>query len=311
MDAVAINNLVKDHGPVSLFVIGMVLLGSLINRQQDQQQFTPSNAFPLPTQQWCSSSSSIEENETSSIVPLASQHHQTKIEMPLGLEETVLILSVVLPVIPLIINVASEHNVEMLKAHFAGQTSGYGLSQLLRHYIVYPAETKFLKNCNITSQECMFKTAALSLAFDENKNKDIENKFFFFFDNLLNLSSSYTVDKNAMQFCNRSSTPEAWQDLFDSIHHVPNSTCFLLGCSIVTLFGILFYWHRLNEQNTSPYNTSSTLQIGLICLQCVMLNALGLYSYYLFVSFDSIQIFGIILGAFLQFCIIVAMLRHV
>jgi hypothetical protein len=309
MDAVAISNLVKDHGPIGMFVIGMLLVGSLINKESINQSFAANTTgFPLPTQQWCSSSSSSNSNETN--LPLAAllnsaniinnnnNNNNNKNKMPYGFEETVLVLSVVLPMVPLAINRLNEkNNAEMLKAHFAGQTSGYGLSQLLRHFIVYP-ETNFLNKCNISSQECLIKTAALA----ESSN----HVFNFFTPNDADIITNKTF-----HFCNRSLTPETWKELFDSMHHVPNSTCFQLGSSLVTMFAILFYWHRLNVKKESPYNTSASLQIAMICLQCILINALGLYSYYLYVSFDSIQIFGILLGAALQFCIIVAMLRHV
>ena len=227
--------LLKDHGPIGILVFSMLLTGSLINNGNLQSNLSP------PSQHWCNSTIDSLQNS---------------IQMPSGLEETVLVLSVLLPTLPLAMNKLSPTNVEMIKAHFAGQTSSYGLSQVMRHFTVYP-EPIFLKKCNISSQECV------------SRAKEQQNLI--------------STDGNS-SFCNRTFSPATLQELFDSSHHVPNSTCAILGSSIVTLLAILFYWHRLNDKSKTLYESDSCLQLFMVCLQSILLIILSMYSYYLYIS---------------------------
>ena len=254
--------LLKDHGPVGMLVVGMLLTGSLINNGNFPKDLSP------PSQHWC--------NATAKLQPAL-------MSMPFGLEETVVVLSVVLPTLPLAFCKMSPTNLEMLKAHFAGQTSSYGLSQVMRHFTVYP-EPNFLEKCNITRQECVSRAL------------------------LQEQQSLISKDNETDSFCNRTFNPATLQELFDSSHNIPNSTSAILGSSLVTLLAILFYWHRLNGKSLSE--SDSCLQLFMVCLQSVLLIVLAMYCYYLYVSFESVQIFGLIFGAAIQFCIVVAMLRE-
>jgi len=254
--------LFKDHGPVGVLIVGMLLTGSLINRQTDA------------------------ETASNQLIKVSDKHLCNKtfdhgMTLPKGLEETVLVLCVILPVIPLVMNKWTENNVEMFKAHITGQTTSYGLSELLRHYTVYP-ESSFLKKCNISSQECKTKRDHITL-LSANETDSLCNKKF----NLSNV-----------------------QELFDSMHHVPNHVCALLGSSIVSFLAILFYWQRLNKDQKTPFQTESWLQMFIICLQSVFVFILAYYSYNLYLVLDSIQLLGVFFGGIVQVFVILSMFKN-
>jgi len=252
----------KNHGPIGVLVLAMMLTGTLVNRNQTE------SSLPTPRLSWC--------NKTApSPVPEIKQ----PIDMPKGLEESVIVMSVVLPMMPIIFNGLASDNLRVIKAHFAGQTCSFGLSQVLRHFAVYP-EPQFLKTCNISSQDCFSKAAQGSMG-------------------------------NVTQLCNRSfNTPATVQELFDSLHHVPNTPCALLGASLMTMCAILFYWHRLNSKGTSLIETPPWVQIPFICIQIMLLITLAIYSYCMYVMVDTVQLYGILFGASIQFFIIVSMMRR-
>ena len=239
--------LVEQHGPTGIVALAMIFTGNFINHN---------GTLPPIQQMWCSNNSTTSYSN-----------------MPTGFEQTIIAFSAALPVLPLLFNTLTDENVVMLKAHVAGQSSSFGLSEIMRHYIVYP-EPSFLKTCNTTSKECFEKS---------NRTRAV----------LLSPNVTDTF------LCNRSFSPEAVRELFDSVHHVPSHTCALLGSSLYSFFSIIFYWQKLNN-NQETLQTDSMLQVFLIAVQFVIIVTIALYMYYLYMAMDYIQTVGILFGAVLQ-----------
>lgn len=249
-------HLIKEHGPLSAVAMGMIFTGSFVNRNSTQKSIS---------QTWC------QMNSSSSFV-----------NSPAHLEEIVLVLSIIVPVLPLFSNHFSVVNVEMLKSHVVGQSSSFGLSEIIRHYAVLP-EPIFLKKCNISNQECFSKFLQPNLTFlSTNKSNS---------------------------FCNRNTSFESSKELFDSIHHFPNPVCAILGSSLTTIIFILVFWHKFNKQNKSPYQTASWKQMLIIISQCIVLLIISMYCFYLYKKMDHVQILGVFLGAFVQFCVTYSLLK--
>lgn len=260
--------MLKEHGPVAVLVTSMLLMGGLINS-------SPSS-FPAPEAAWCEPR------------PQALLSMQT---LPPGLEPTVLALSALVPILPLMIHPATAVNIEVFKAHVAGQTACFGLAELVRHYSTASPNVDFLKICNVSSQECSSRVESSSRLISANETES--------------LCKRSDDDRGST-----TASPVVLGHLFDSLYPVPKSAGAQLGSAIVTLLAILFYWHRLSSDDKSPYETQPWLKIFLISLQCVLLIALSLYCYCLYVTLDPIQIFGVLFGAFLQIFIVVSMLRQ-
>jgi hypothetical protein len=248
---------IKNHGPMGLVTLAMIFTGSYINTNSNQESISNT---------WCNTSD------------------ESIGQLPKGLEETVLVMSILVPMLPLILNHPNAENIEMIKAHVVGQSSSYGLTEIMRHFTVYP-EPSFLKKCNITNQECQSKTLSVN--------------------NFTVLSSNSTKS-----FCKRNYTNENKQELFDSTHHFPNPTCVMLGSSLTSIVCLLFFWHRITKENKTPYQTTSWKQTIIIMTQFSILFVVALYCFYLYRAMDSVQIIGVLLGAIIQFCITFSLLKE-
>lgn len=234
---------IRQHGPLSSVALGMLFTGSFINLNSTQETFSPT---------WCQLNSST--------IPT----------LPVHFEQTVLVLSVLIPVLPLIFNKMNDANIDMFKSHVVGQSSSFGLSEILRHYAVLP-EPLFLQKCNISNQECVHKLLQANLTFlSPNKNTS---------------------------FCNRNVSTENNKELFDSIHNFPHPASALLGSSLATVIFVLFFQISLFQDMDAWKKTC------IILSQCVIILIVILYCFYLHLKMDSVQIFGVCLGAFVQFCI--------
>jgi hypothetical protein len=237
-----------SHGPIAALVGGMVLLGSLVNKNA-----TESTVYPQES--WC-------QNTTAHLDHFLSA-------MPAGLGAATIAVVVIFPIVPMVINSQTkkwnDFKVEILKCHVVGQTSVYGIGELLRHFLISPEPT-FLQKCNITVEECSAKAHA-------PKNES---------------------------FCKNENSVE----LFNSLHHFPDKTCCIIGASIVTFLATLFYWNRINRNGKSIYEAHSMQQCFLIFLQITCLTLVLTYLYFLYISFDGVQLYGLLIGAFLQLMII-------
>jgi len=239
---------IRQHGPLTSLALGMVFTGSFINLNSTQETISTS---------WCQLNSS------------------TLPALPAHLEQTVLVLSIIIPVLPLFFNQMNDANIEMLKSHVVGQSSSFGLSEIMRHYTALP-EPLFLKKCNISNQECIYKTLQSNLTFlSPNKNTS---------------------------FCNRNISAENNKELFDSIHHFPNPVSAILGSSLATVIFVLFFSSSLQDMDAWK-------KTCIIISQCVIILIVIMYCFYLYLNMDNVQIFGVFLGAFVQFCITYGLMK--
>ena len=249
-------SLISQHGPSGALTAIFLLTGNLINLKANN-----STASPL----WCNST-----------------NVSTK-QLPKGLEEIILLISILIPIVPLSLNKPDAVNIEMFKTHILGQSSSFGLSETLRHFVEMP-EPLFLSKCNISIQECKSKT--------------------FFSPNLSLLS-----DSKSNSLCNKNFTETNLNELFNSVHNFPNHTCVMLGSSIVTLVYILIIWQRLNNKDQSPYQTSSIVKVMFITAMCVILSIVLFYGYNLYKLEDKMQIISFLYGVVLQYCINLSMMK--
>jgi hypothetical protein len=251
-----------DHGPITALVSGMILLGSLVNKNA-----TESTVYP--EESWC-----VNHNVTTT----ADLENFISI-MPDGLGAATIVIVVIFPLVPILINSRTktwnDFKVEILKCHVVGQTSVFGVAELLRHFLISPEPT-FLQKCNITAQECSLKSHAHSL---------------------LPLN-----DPRNISFCNASNV--AATELFNSLHHFPDKTCCIIGASIVTFLATLYFWNKINKTGKSIYEAHSIQQCFLIFIQLLCITLVLTYLYFLYNSFDSVQLYGLLIGAILQFMII-------
>jgi len=250
-------NLINQHGPLGTMVLTMLITGNLVNRNATDTSVSPN---------LCNSSLM-----------------NTTIKLPNGLEETLLALSVLMPVVPFILNKPNDINIEMLKSHILGQSSSFGLSEVIRHFTVIP-DHMFLNKCNISLSECIKKTVQSNMTF-------------------------LSTDKQ-ISLCNRNFTSLDSMDLFNSIHHFPNHTCVMLGSSLVTVICTILFWQRLNDKKVSPYQNHSCIKMLLILVQSVVVFIVIYYCFILYKSMDSIQFIGFFLGIILQSCITLSLMKN-
>jgi hypothetical protein len=174
----------------------------------------------------------------------------------------------------------------MVKSHAMGQGSVFGASELLRHFVVAP-EPMFLEKCNISLLECREKVLAEKIfSLDGNTNAS---------------------------FCHNNNNNNNFTQLsvlFNSMHHFPDVVCCLIGASIVTFLANLYFWNRANTSGKSIYQASSITQNILILFQiaCIVLFLAYLYNQY--TSFDGMQLYGCLIGGFIQFMIICSTLLN-
>ena len=201
--------LIRQHGPLGAMTVIFLLAGNLINQNTSETNI-------LSPSKWCNL------NSTSDV------------ELPQGLEQVVLSLSVLIPMLPFILNKPNDVNIEMFKSHLMGQSSGFGLSEMIRHFVELP-EPSFLTKCNITSQECNYK---------------ISKQVF-----------TLLSKNNTLSLCNKNFTSSNSKELFNSVHNFPNFICVMLGSSLMTFISILWFWQRLNDHEQSLFQNSSILKI--------------------------------------------------
>lgn len=247
-----------NHGPMAALVSGMILVGSLVNKNATEPTI-------FPQESWCKNTS--------------LQFEQLLTTMPSGLGAATIIVVIIFPIIPVLINSQTkkwnDFKVEILKCHVVGQGSAFGVSELLRHFLVSPEPT-FLKKCNITIEECNSKS-----------------------------SSSHTFPFNEPlndSFCHSNNVEPT--DLFDSLHHFPDKTCCIIGASIVTFFATLYFWNKINRKGKSIYEAHSMQQCFLILIQAICVTLIFTYLYFLYNSFDGVQLYGLLIGAFLQILVV-------
>lgn len=141
-----------DHAPFAALFSGMVLVGSLINRNATDSVVQPSRS-------WCTNTSTTQQ-----------QLEELVETMPVGLGAATIIVVIIFPIIPVIFNSQTkkwnDFKIEILKCHVMGQGSVFGVSEILRHLLTVP-EPAFLHKCNITVEECSRKSMAYQLPFNE------------------------------------------------------------------------------------------------------------------------------------------------
>lgn len=241
---------VVNHGPFAALFTGMVLVGSLVNKNA-------TDTIVEPKKEWC------------------IEGLQNLIEdMPAGLDVATVTVVVIFPLVPIMLNSHfkswNEFKFEIVKCHVLGQGSAFGVSELLRHFIILPEPT-FLNKCNITSEECL---------------------------------ANVPLETNVTRFCRNTN------NLFDSLHHFPDNTCCFIGASLTTFLATLFYWNRINKNGKSIYDLTSIKQYSLIALQITCIILVMTYVYCLINTFDNVQLVGLFIGAIVQLMIICSTLPN-
>lgn len=205
--------------------------------------------------------------------------------MPQGFDVVTALTSAIFPILPLVINSQTKQwndfKIEMVKSHAMGQGSVFGAAELLRHFVIIP-EPKFLEKCNISQIECEKK--------------------------VLTMATTLLDDKDNNSFCRNSSNSNV--QLFDSMHHFPDKVCCLIGASVVTFFANLYFWNRSNAKGKSIYEAHNFTQIILIVIQVTCVVLFLAYLYFQYSAFDSVQLYGCIIGALIQSMIICSTLPN-
>lgn len=254
---------VVKQSPFALLFTGMVLLGSCINKNT----LNATSIDVTPKENWCFNSTSFEEF----LAP-----------MPKGLAIATIVVTVIFPMLPILVNSYSKSwnsfKFNLIKCHVVGQGSVFGVSELLRHFVTLP-EPLFLEKCNITLQDCFKKSNFNSLPLVSNHSN---------FNALCNLNDT---------------SIENGSKLFDSLHHFPDKVCCFIGASLVTFLTTLYFWHRINKNGKSIYNAQTLKQCILIVLQVVCVSLVFIYMYFLYTTFESVQIYGIFIGGLIQLMI--------
>lgn len=245
-----------NQSPFAALFAGMVILGSVIN-------YNATDSTVKPSESWC---------KNTTIDELAS------LDMPTGLGAVTLAVTLVFPLVPILLNSKTkkwnEFKIDIVKCHVVGSGSVFGVSELLRHFLTMPEPT-FLQKCNITVDDCNFKSRFKNVPFSESSNAS---------------------------FCHPNIAVPT--ELFDSLHHFPDKTCCFIGASIVTFLSTLYFWNRINKKGKSIYDAHSFQKLTIILFQIVCVCLVLVYLYYLYTSFDDVQINGLFIGAILQFIII-------
>lgn len=131
---------VVNQGPFAVLFTGMIILGSVINKNA-------TDTIVHPKDTWC-------EN----LIPDLEKLLTT---MPVGLGAATVIVVLIFPLIPVLLNSQTKKwnnfKIQIVKCHVMGQGSAFGVAELLRHIMTFPAPT-FLTKCNITTEECRNKT---------------------------------------------------------------------------------------------------------------------------------------------------------
>lgn len=257
-------HLFKQHGFPSVIIGAMVLVGYLVNNN-NINSFNNGTDVISQDSTWCDTFEVLREAQVS--------------EMPPGFEELTIVLSIVLPIAPVLVNSLGldDFKIEMLKSHFLGQSSSFGMSEIARHFATLP-EAQFYKKCNLTFFDCKQKLGAnLSLVSDDE-------------------------DKS---FCNTNST---MIDLLHSFHHFPASSGTLVGAAMASFIATLFYWHHLDKHNKSLYLNSPVKKYFLFLCIAIIVLVFIMYCMYLYKTFNSVEMYAVFFGAFLQVLIIVALL---
>ena len=242
----------KKHGPFAMIIGVMGSLGLFINNNEG------SNSTVFPTLNLCSNAT---------LETMWS-------DLPKGLGPTTMALTLAFPIVPILINSKTKWNefkFDVVKSHAVGQSSVFGVSEVLRHVLTMP-EHSFLSKCNISHMDCLAKNQFQSLPL-------------------------YSI--NNTSFCNSNDSK-----VFDSLHHFPDLTCGFIGSSLVTFVATLYFWQNFNSKQKQLYEASSLQHVILIALHIATIILVLIYMYYLYKSFDFIQIVGFFIGAGIQFMII-------
>lgn len=252
--------LMKQHAPAGMAMMAMVLTGGLVNHP------SPSNITMVNVEnKWCK-----------------PWHNQTLSDLPPALTPLAITASVILPLVPLFLNsklIWTDIKTEMMKSHFLGQTSSFGVSEIFRHYATMPT-LDFMQKCNITEQDCKaMALAKLPLHFQKGE-------------------TNQTV-------CDLSE-----DNVFDNLHHFPNVTCALLGASVVSFISVLLYWHVVNKNGKAIYQANPVLKMLIVALQCLLILVLCIYIFYLYRNLEFVHFMSVLLGAGIQILISVSMMRQ-
>ena len=146
----------------------------------------------------------------------------------------------------------------------------------LRHFVTIP-EPLFLKKCNITVEDCISKST---------------------------LDNIPLADDGHLSMCAVNSSVTSVNNLFDSLHHFPDKTCCLIGASLVTFLATLYFWNRINKKGKSLYEAHSFQQCLLVLVQVSCVTLVFVYIFFLYQTFEDVQIYGLFIGGLIQLMIV-------
>lgn len=260
----SIEQQVLNQSPFAALFTTMVLIGTFVNDKTHHN--ATEETVVTPQENWCTNTSNIQEFLS---------------PMPKGLGIATIIVTLIFPILPILVNSQTKmwnsFKFNIIKCHVVGQGSVFGVSELLRHFITVP-EPMFLQKCNITMQECLFKSQMSSLFLSGGSSSN-------------------------SSLCQTNSTLTGNNELFDSLHHFPDKTCCFIGASIVTFLTTLYFWNRINTKGKSIYNAHSCQQCLLILIQVICVSLVFIYLYFLYQTFEKVQVYGIFIGGLLQLMI--------
>lgn len=203
-------------------------------------------------------------------------------QMPQGFQELTIATSALFPLVPILLNSNgkwSDFKIEMIKSHILGQSSSFGISEIARHFVEVP-EAQFYKKCNLTYLDCKYKIHRANLSLvSENENAS---------------------------FCNTNVSNKL--DLINSFHHFPASTGTLVGASVVSFIAALLYWHHVNKSNKTLYQNAPMKKYFLYLCTGLIVIIFFMYCMYLYKSCNTVDLYAVFSGGFLQTLIVLTLL---
>ena len=232
--SVPVNTLLLQVAPLGGLALLFLLLGSLIHTGQE------SETVKIGTLLECS-------RAAQNVTPF---QHQAS-EFVTGFYETAIFIALAAPLVPFALDPLRKWNdvkTQAVGAHLLGQSSSFGISEVLR-YVGYWPNDLFFDRCNLTESECLEKSLQTLYLMAPTKRRRPE-------DSSSSSSTTTTTTTTNQTLCSR---PNArGKDIYDSLHTFPNYAGSMLGSGLISFFLCVFFWSRLKLVGSSSSSSSSS-----------------------------------------------------
>ena len=234
--------------------------------------------------------------------------------MPSGLAIATGAFCFIWPLLPLLLNSRKHMNdvkLESIITHVLGQVSNFGIAEVFRTQIPLP-EDLFLDKCNLSPDECLFfskEKIALPLFRPPLYNASTPHTV----STSLSSTSSQTMVHDAQldtqlprglcrgQYYNTKNNK--FQDgpvIYNSLHHYPDAICMLFGSAVVSFIASICHWKNINHTKKGFTQVSLTVRSILVLTDIGMIGSFLVYLVHLYLTYDMLQLLGVLVGILLQ-----------